>query len=69
MCNVQTNDKLPKYNINTIKSKINVNKIIKDMYKTEMVTKISDAQLSEYHCNTGYYVTFDIVYRFGFMKI
>jgi hypothetical protein len=57
---IKVNDKL---------CKININKVIKRIESEKFVSKLDSGNMSEYMCNETYYLTYTVVYKFGFMKI
>lgn len=49
--------------------KIDINKVIERIAKTDMTSYLSKASISEYSCNETNYTSYDVVYRFGCLKI
>ena len=65
-----TDTEYPKININQdLLNKIDINKVIERLLKIDMTSYMSKSLISEHTCNETNYTTFDIVYRFGCLKI
>ena len=49
--------------------KLDINKVYDIIKTSEYISKLDKTNMSENFCNETYYVTWDVVYRFGFLKL
>ena len=48
--------------------KLDIKKLIEEIRNQDALSTVKSANFSEYHCNETYYVTVDVIHKFGFIK-
>lgn len=62
------NIKSDKIEVNDLNN-LNLNKFVENILNAQYISKLDNTKMSESFCNETYYVTWDIIYRMGFIKI